>query len=166
MPRIKLITTNRKAAIVVTLVITFFMLTTILFPLLLLYFIPQSAIGNYILNNLYFTYFMFPFIIYFFYTGIFFYKIKIDAYIIDVRSNRVIVDIFKAPSYIDISHEMLYDFSFFDRPFSFNKTLMIKIKTNNGKKVAKRFNLSFMSRAEEQRIRKVLVQIIANTKND
>jgi hypothetical protein len=56
---------------------------------------------------------------------------------------------------------MLRDFSFFNRSFSFNKTLMIKIKTTGGKNVAKRFNVTFLSKKEEERISKVLEQIIA-----
>jgi hypothetical protein len=56
---------------------------------------------------------------------------------------------------------MLSEFAFFNRPFSLNKTLMIKIKTDSGKKVAKRFNLTFLSKQEEERISKVLRKIIA-----
>jgi hypothetical protein len=161
MPRIKLISTNRKISTLITLIIIFFSLMTILFPLLLLRLIPQSGIGNYVLEHLYYGYISVPFMIYIFYTGIFYFNIKIDSYIIDIRSSRIISGIFKPPNYIDIAHTMLSDFSFFNRPFSFNKTLMIKINTDSGKKVAKRFNLTFLSKKEEERISKVLEQIIA-----
>ena len=161
MPRIKLISTNRKIATSITLLIIVLGLITILFPLLLLHFIPQSGIGNYLLEHLYYGYLFMPIMIYSFSTGIFFYKIKIDSYIIDIRSNRIISGIFQPPNYIDISHIMLSDFSFFNRPFSFNKTLMIKIKADTGKQVTKRFNLTFLSKKEEEKISKVLEQIIA-----
>jgi hypothetical protein len=161
MPRIKLISTNRKISTLITLIIIFFSLMTILFPLLLLRLIPQSGIGHYFLEHLYYGYFSIPILLYIFYTGVYFYKIKIDSYIIDVRSYRTISGIFQPPNYIDIAHAMLSDFSFFNRPFSFNKTLMIKIKTDTGKQVSKRFNLTFLSKKEEEKISKVLEQIIA-----
>ena len=161
MPRIKLISTNRKIALLITGIIIIFGLITVFLPLLLLRLIPQSGIGHYLLEHFYYAYTSIPILIYFTYTGIYFYEIKIDSYIIDVRSYRTISGVFKPPNYIDIDHTMLSDFSFFNRPFSFNKTLMIKINTDNGKKVAKRFNLTFLSKKEEERIGKVLEQIIA-----
>ena len=161
MPKIKLISTNRKKAPLITLIIIAFALTTIFFPLLLIRLIPQSGIGNYFLEHLYYGYFSIPILLYFIYTGIFLYQINFDSYIIDIRSSRIISGIFKASNYIDIAHKMLSDFSFFNRPFSFNKTLMIKVKTDSGKQVARRFNLTFLSKKEEERIRKILKQIIA-----
>jgi hypothetical protein len=161
MPRIKLISTNRKIATLITLTIIVFCLTTIFFPLLLMRLIPQSGIGNYFLERLYYGYISVPFMIYIFYTGVFSYQIKIDSYIINIRSHRTISGIFQPPNYIDIAHSMLSEFAFFNRPFSFNKTLMIKINTDSGKQVSKRFNLTFLSKKEEERISKVLEQIIA-----
>ena len=161
MPKIKFISTNRRRASLVTLLIIAFSLITILFPLLLIRLIPESGIGNYLLEHLYYGYITIPIILYFIYRGIYYYKIKIDSYVIDVRSYRTISGIFKSPNYIDISHAMLSDFSFFNRPFSFNKTLMIKIETDTGKQVAKRFMLTFLSKKEERKISKVLEKIIA-----
>ena len=161
MPRIKLISTNGKTASLITLLIIAFGLITIFFPLLLIRLIPQSGIGNYFLGHLYYGYFSIPILLYVFYTGIYSYKIKIDSYIIDVRSRRTISGIFQQPNYVDISHAMLSEFAFFNRPFSFNKTLMIKIETDTGKKIAKRFNLTFLSKKEEEKISKVLERIIA-----
>ena len=161
MPRIKLISTNSKSATLITLIIIFFVLTTMLFPLLLMNLIPQSGIGNYFLERLYYGYFSIPILLYVIYTGIFYFNIKIDSYIIDIRSHRIISGIFKPPNYIDIAHTMLSEFAFFNRPFSLNKTLMIKIQTDSGKKVAKRFDLTFLSKKEEKKISKVLERIIA-----
>ena len=56
MSKIKLFLTNRKIATLITLLIIVFGLTTILFPLLLIGLIPQSGIGNYILDHLYYGY--------------------------------------------------------------------------------------------------------------
>jgi len=161
MPKIKLNSTNRKIAIAITLIIIFFGVTTILVPLLLMRLFPQSGIGNYVLEHLYYAYASTPILLYFIYTGVYFYKIKIDSYVVDIRSYRTISGIFQLPNYIDISHTMLREVVFFNRPFSFNKTLMIKIKTTTGKQVAKRFNLTFLSKKEEEKISKVLKQIIA-----
>ena len=161
MPKIKLTSNNRRKAILMTLLIIFFVVTTILIPLLLMRLIPQSGIGNYVLEHLYYAYAFIPILLYFIYTGVYFYKIKIDSYIIDIRSYRTISGVFKPSNYIDVSHSMLRDFSFFNRSFSFNKTLMIKIKTTGGENVAKRFNVTFLSKKEEERISKVLEQIIA-----
>ena len=161
MSRIKLIYNNRRKATLMTLLIIVFSLATILFPLLLMRLIPQSGIGNYFLEHVHYGFISILMLLYFIYTGIFFYKIKIDAYVIDIKSYRTVSGIFQSPSYIDIAHLMLADFSFFNRPFSFNKTLMIKIKTDTGKKAVKRFNLTFLSKKEEREISKVLKQIIA-----
>jgi hypothetical protein len=72
----------------------------------------------------------------------------------------VLLDLFKKKDYIDIPHTMLRDYAFFDRPFSFNKTLMLKIETQSGKKVAKRFNITLMSENEIERISEVFDRII------
>jgi hypothetical protein len=55
---------------------------------------------------------------------------------------------------------MLRDYYFFDRPFSFNKTLMLKIETQSGKKAVKRFNITLMSENEIERISEVFDRII------
>ena len=55
---------------------------------------------------------------------------------------------------------MLKDYSFFDRPFSFNKTLMLKIETGSGKRISKRFELTLISEREVESISSVLDIII------
>jgi hypothetical protein len=70
------------------------------------------------------------------------------------------LDFFKKKDYVDIPHTMLRDYSFFDRSFSFNKTLMLKIETQSGRKVAKRFNITLMSENEIERISKVFDRVI------
>ena len=161
MPKIKLITSNSRIALLFTIIIIAFTLATVFFPLLLIRIIPQSGIGNYFLEHLYYGYFSIPIILYVIYTGIFSYSIKIDSHIIDVRSFRTISGIFKPPNYIDIAHTMLSEFAFFNRPLSLNTTLMIKVKTDSGKLVVRRFNLTFLSKKEQQRISEVLKKIIA-----
>ena len=100
------------------------------------------------------------FILYFSIFGNFYYSVNIDSYVIQITSFRVLLDLFKNKDYVDIPHTMLRDYSFFDRPFSFNKTLMLKIETQSGKKVAKRFNITLMSEKEIERISEVFDRII------
>ena len=123
--------------------------------------IPQSAIGNYFINHIYYAYSILPIILYIIITGFYYYSIKIDTYIMYVTSSRTISGLFMSKNYIEVPHDMFVGFSFFNRSFSFNKTLMIKIKNDSGKTIIKRFNLSFLSEREELRISKVLEKIIA-----
>ena len=162
MHKINLKLTNRKKVTIVTLLITIFGLIAILLPLQLIYIIPQSGLGNYFLDHLHYGFITVPILIYFTVTGIYFYKIKIDPYIIDMTSHRTISGFFQKANSVDISHSMLMDYSFFDRSFSFNKTLMLKIETTSGKKIAKRFNLTLISRGEIKRISNILDRIIVN----
>ena len=72
----------------------------------------------------------------------------------------MMIGFLRPKDYIDIAHTMLKDYSFFNRPFSFNKTLMIKIETDSGKIIAKRFNLTLITEKEVKAISKVLDRII------
>ena len=83
MPRIKLISTNKKITLLITMIIIVFGLMTILFPLFLLHLIPQSGMGYFLVEHLYYGYIFIPIMLYFIYTGVYFYKIKIDSYVID-----------------------------------------------------------------------------------
>ena len=78
----------------------------------------------------------------------------------------MILGFFKPPEFIDVSHEMIEEFSFFSRSFSFNKTLMLKIRTASGRRVAKRFNLTLLSEEKEKEISRILKKIIAEIANE
>ena len=78
-----------------------------------------------------------------------------------ITSYRTITGLLKVKNYIEVPHDMLKQYSFFNRPFTVNKTLILKIRDANGKRIVKRFNLSFLSKREERRISKVLEEIIA-----
>ena len=160
MPRINLISTNRKF----TIVIFFLMLFLILIPILaflIVYAFPYLAFGDYLFNNIVYIFISSLVLFYFVIARINYYKIKIDSYVIDIKIYRTIVGAFNPKDYIDISHDMFLGFSFFNRTFSFNKTLVLKIKNDSGKRILKRFNLSFLSKNEERRISKILEKIIA-----
>lgn len=160
MHKINIKVTNRNKATLTTLFITFFGFSTILFPLILINIIPESGLGHYIFDHVNYTFISVPIIIYFMITGVYYYRIKIDPYVIDITSYRTISGIFKKKDFIDISHNMLKDYSFFDRPFSFNKTLMLKIETGSGKRISKRFELTLISEREVESISSVLDIII------
>ena len=134
-----------------------------IFPLLFINIIPQSAIGHYFINHMYYAYAVLPIILYITITGFYYYSIKIDTYIMHITSYRTISGLLKVKNYIEVPHDMLRQFSFFNRPFSVNKTLMLKIQDVNGTRIIiKRCNISFLPKSEELRISKVLEQIIAN----
>ena len=77
---------------------------------------------------------MFPVLIYFMYTGVYFYHVKIDAYIISITSFRTISSFFTNKSYVDISHLMLEDYKFISKQFSLNTILMLKFRQTKGLK--------------------------------
>ena len=140
------------------------MLFLILIPLVvsvIVYTFPNLAFGDYLFNNIVYIFFSTLILFYFVIARINYYTLKIDSYVIDIKIYRTVISVFNPKDYIDISHDMFVGFSFFNRSFSFNKTLMIKIKNDSGKTIIKRFNISFLSKSEELRISKVLEQIIA-----
>ena len=136
-------------------------LITFVIPSLVINIIPQSTIGNYFINQIYYAYAILPIIFYIIVTGFYYYYIKIDAYIMYITSYRTISGLLKVKKYIEVPHDMLRKYSFFNRPFTVNKTLMLKLQDASGKRIVKRFNLSFLSKSEERRISEVLEKIIA-----
>jgi len=161
MPKLNLKSTNRRVSMLATLLTILFVIVTFIIPSLLINFIPESTVGNYFSNHTYYAYLILPVVLYIIVTGFYFYSIKIDTYIMHITSYRTISGLLKARNYIEVPHDMLRNFSFFNRPFTVNKTLMIKLKDVNGKRIIKRFNISFLSKSEERKISKVLDQIIA-----
>jgi hypothetical protein len=161
MPSINLKSTNRKVSILATFLTILFGVIIFVIPSLLINIIPQSAIGNYFINHIYYAYSILPIILYITITGFYYYYIKIDAYIMHITSYRTITGLLKVKNYVEVPHAMLRQFSFFNRPFTVNKTLMLKLQDASGKTIVKRFNLSFLSEREELRISEVLEKIIA-----
>ena len=162
MHKINIKSSNKSKALIATLLIAIFGCITFLLPIILVYLIPQSGIGHYFYDHINYAFLSFPVIMYFSYTGIYYYKIKVDPYVIDITTYRTISALLKKKDYVDIPHTMLTDYTFFDRPLSFNKTLMLKIETDSGKKIAKRFNLSLISEKEIEKISNVFDRIIVN----
>lgn len=162
MQKINLFSSNKDRAIVLTLIIVAFIMISIVFPFIFINYIPQSIVGSYLTINSDFLLITIPIIFYFIYTGVFIYQVKIDPYVINISSFRSISSFFYEKDSIDISHLMLQEYAFFDRAFTLNRTLMIKIKTDSNKIVAKRFTLSLLGNKEQKRISKTLDQILLN----
>ena len=162
MPRINLKSTNSKISLMVFFMIILYGIISFILPLLIINLIPQSTLGNYFIEHIFIlTFFYLLISIYFIIVGCFYYYIKIDAYVMHIESYRIFYGLLNIKNYIEVPHDMLIQYAFFNRPLTFNKTLMLKIRDADGKKIVKRFNISFLSKIEERRISKVFEQIIA-----
>ena len=161
MPRINLKSNNNELLMIATFLIILFGIIIFVIPLLIVNIIPQSAIGNYFINYIYYAHSILAILLYIIITGFYYYTIKIDTYIMYVTSSRTISGLFMSKNYIEVPHDMLRQYSFFNRSFTLNKTLMLKLQDASGKIIIKRFKISFLSKSEELRISKVLEQIIA-----
>ena len=164
MHKINLKSSNSKMSMLATIIVLLIGIIIFLIPLLVIKIFPQSTIGSFLINNINYSFVILPIIIYILKTGFYFYFIKIDAYIMHITSYRSITGLLTVKNYIEVPHDMLEKYSFFNRPYTVNKTLMIKIKDVNGKRIIKRFNCSFISKKEEQRISIVFDKIIAKNK--
>jgi hypothetical protein len=151
---------NRIKLVILNSFLFFLTLSTLIIPLLFVNFLPTTGVGHFFYNNLSYSLITIPVFSYFIIVGTFIYKIKINPYIVQITSYRMMIGFLRPKDYIDIAHTMLKDYSFFNRPFSFNKTLMIKIETDSGKIIAKRFNLTLITEKEVKAISKVLDRII------
>ncbi len=152
---------NIKRSYLITAIISLVVIIAFVIPLFFSYMIPNAGITSFILEKKIYIFLLIPVFIYVISKGVFFYKVAIDNYVIQVVSYRTISGIFTKKNYVDISHKMLEDYSFFERPFSLNKTLMLKIKNNN-KQIIKRFNMTLISEKEIEGISKLLDKIIVN----
>ena len=138
----------------------FLFFTAIIIPEWFIIYLPFSGLSDFFANNIIYSIIGVVIILYFIFVGAFYYKVNVDPYVIQITSYRAILDLFKKKDYVDIPHTMLIGYSFFDRPFSFNKTLMLKIESQSGKKVVKRFNITLMSKNEIEKISEVFDGII------
>lgn len=159
----RLILDNMHVIVLVILLLVLLFTLAILVPFLFINFFALSGIGNFFYDNIIFSLFSVFILFYFILVGIYYYKINIDPYVVQVSSYRPIFHFFSFKDYVDVPHSMLSSYSFFNRPLSFNKTLVLKIISNTNKKtIIKRFNLSFLSQKKILKISSVLDRIILN----
>ena len=162
MHRINLISTNKwRASIIIFLIITL-AIAVITIYIFILYLIPESAIGRYILENIYYMFIVvFSIIMYFIITGVYYYRIKIDSSVVSITTYRIIFSSIKTRDFLDILHDRLVDYTFFNKSLTFNTALILRVKKTNGKVIAKRFNLTLISKKEIERISNILSKLIA-----
>ena len=56
----------------------------------------------------------------------------------------------------------ILNYAFYNRPFTFNSTLMIKVKVSRKRTVARRFQISFLSKKKKELMEQSLEKIIQN----
>lgn len=151
----KLELTNRKISIIFFLFIIFLIIFNIVF------FISEYNSQNFDFAKYFFNHMYYVLILLFFLIArINYYKIKIDDKLIDIRVYNTIVGLLKPKEHINVSSENITHYFFYNRSFSFNKSLILKIKTNEEVIVKMNFNLSFLSKKDEQKIKRFLEKII------
>ena len=158
---IKYKTNNRiKVIFVISLIILLFTIGIIL-PILFINLNPSSGLGSFFNYNLQYTSLLtISTLLYFLYSGIYFYKININSYVINITSWRFITQAFQKHDYVDIPQIKLISYSFFSRPFTLKKILMLKIRSDDNKIVTKRFKMTLISKNEISIICKLLDKII------
>ena len=164
MRSIKLILHNKTkiAALIGALFFLFFI--GILVPLWFSNYLPLSGVGYFFSENIIYSLITALILLYFIMVGGYYYHIKIDTYVIQVTSYRVVFNLLKEKDYIDIPHHMLIDYELLDKPLSLNKTLIVKINTNSGKKITKRFNFTLVSKKEIKKIISALDSVMTRNK--
>ena len=161
MRNINLKTTNKKKLTFLLVGLGSLFFITIAIPYFFINYLEFSGVGHFFSDYINYSLISVIILFYFMLVGEYYYKIKIDPYIIQVISYRPIIGLFTQKDYIDIPHAILTEYSFFNRSLSLNKTLMLKIETDSGKKIAKRFTLTLISENEIKKISNTLDRIIA-----
>lgn len=160
---------NQKLSYTIIAVIIFVSIITIVIPLFFLYTFPTSK-----LTFMFFSYpnnlmsiIGFLFVIYFVISGVFYFSFNIDNYIIEVKSRRVILGFFSTKkNYIEMPKTAVLKYAFYNRSFTFNTTLMIKVQVSRKKTVARRYQISFLSKKKKELIEQSLEKIIQNNGRD
>ena len=89
-----------------------------------------------------------------------YYNIKINTQEINIRNNKIIAGFSSSINCNSISKKNLLSYSFTNHSLSFNKTLVLKIKSDEGEVLSKSFIFSFLTLKEELRIKKQLVKLL------
>ena len=137
---------------------------TIIVPIWFINYLSLSGVGHFFIEYRFYGIFSLAIFIYFIIVGIYYYNIKIDAYVIQIKSHRIFLDFFRQKKYVDVPHTMLINYAFFNRTLTFNRTLMLKLRTNSGRIITKRFNLTLISENEIQKTSYALDGIIDKNK--
>jgi len=159
----KLKSTNKLFSIITCLIIvsmTMFVLTTFV----LTYSLIGLGFEGYLFNSMFYFLIALLILVYVFFSDLNYYKIKIIDDVIDIKILRTVNCFSSIKDCIFLSSKMFVGYSFVNRLFTFNKTLIIKTKTDKAEIIIKHFNLSFLSKKEERRIGRFLHRIIVKNK--
>ena len=100
-------------------------------------------------------------LLYFYFTGIYRYKIKFDDSSFLVNSRNIINLIGGKLTQIELSNEMLRGFVFTKRKFFFTDILILKIISISGKKSAVRIPITFLRNKNKEKITSILENIVS-----
>ena len=101
MRSIKLILHNKTKASALIGVLFFLFSIGILVPLWFSNYLPLSGIGYFFSQNIIYSLITVLVLLYFIIGGVYYYHVKIDAYVIQVTSYRVVVGLLKEKDYIE-----------------------------------------------------------------
>ena len=165
--KIKTRVSNRNMAYFLTGVIVIVNIISVLTPLFFLYTFPTSSITNIFFTFPWILLFIFGiiFLVYFIFIGVYHFEFRADNYIIEIQSRRTISSYFYTKAnYIDMPISSIEKFTFFNRPFTFNTTLMVKVKVSHRRVSAKRFNFAFLSKKQKDEMEITLEKIVQNNR--
>tara|TARA_B100001250_G_scaffold202980_1_gene174045 strand:- start:3852 stop:4337 length:486 start_codon:yes stop_codon:yes gene_type:complete len=155
---------NNKFQMIISIIIMLMLFfIAFLLPFWITSYLKFSGIKHFLDDNYLFPISCGVLFVYFLIVGQYYYNVYIDKYVLQIYSYRSIPNLFFQKNYIDISHSMLVDFRFFKRSFTFNRILMIKLRSEN-KIIIKRFNLTFITKEEVVNLSRSLEKIIENNK--
>lgn len=165
--RIKTRVDNKNAAYILTSIIVIMNTISVLIPLFFSYTFPTSSITNIFFTFPWILLFIFGiiFLVYFIFIGVYHFEFRADNYIIEIQSRRTISSYFYTKAnYIDMPISSIEKFTFFNRPFTFNTTLMVKVKVSHRRAIAKRFNITFLSKKRKDEMERTLEKIVQNNR--
>ena len=156
---------NKENAYTATFLIIIINMVSIILPIFFLQIFPTSNITK--------TLFSFPWCfliifglivsIYFIFTGVYYFAFEANNYIIQIGSKRTISSYFSSKSnHLEMPISSIEKFGFFNRPFTFNTTLMVKVKVSHRRAIAKRFNITFLSKKRKDEMERTLEKIVQN----
>ena len=156
----KTLNNNNKSQIL-RLILILYLLLFIIIPYLIVQFLNSSLLYDFYSNN--YIYFMIVtfILLYFYFTGIYRYKIKFDDSSFLVNSRNIINLIGGKLTQIELSNEMLRGFVFTKRKFFFTDILILKIISISGKKSAVRIPITFLRNKNKEKITSILENIVS-----
>ena len=151
----KLISTNKKFLINIFLFIAIFILTTFTIT----YTLSELTFKDYLFNYIFYILILSLILVYLIIFQLNYYIITIDKHLIDIKIYRTIISTTNPKNHIYFPVETLKYF-FLKSSFTFNETLMFKIKTDNEEIKTIKLNLLFSSKKEISRVNRFLKKII------